>query len=83
MFAVFLLCVLRARYDPFARHQRAVQHIMRQCTTVRENKCCESMACGWCVAQTKKKKKDKSKKENKKTRKKKKRKKNKKKKLKT
>ena len=36
-----------------ARTRRwAVQHIMRQCTTMTENKCCASMACGWCVAQT-------------------------------
>ena len=27
---------------------------MRQCATMIENKCCASVACGWCVAQTKK-----------------------------
>ena len=32
--------------------RRAVQHIMRQCATMTESKCCASMACGWCVAQT-------------------------------
>ena len=52
MFAVFLLCVLRAKYDFLFDTKRAVQHITRQCTTMTENKCCASMACGWCVAQT-------------------------------
>ena len=27
-------------------------HILRQCTTMTENKCCANMACGWCVAPT-------------------------------
>ena len=52
MFAVFLLCVLRATFVHARTRRWAVRHIMQQCTTMTENKCCASMACGWCVAQT-------------------------------
>ena len=49
MFAVYLLCVLRPRYDPFARHSRAVQHIIRQCATRKtENNKCSAVAM-WMV----------------------------------
>ena len=41
---------------------------MRQCTTMTENKCCASMACGWCVTQTKKKKRKQEKKKKEKNR---------------
>ena len=52
MFAVFLLCPAR-NFRSRSNQTIGCAHIIRQCTTMTENnKCCASMACGWCVVQT-------------------------------
>ena len=53
MFAVYLLCVLCAKYNLFLDTEGLCN---TSCNSVRlwltENKCCANMACGWCVART-------------------------------
>ena len=52
LFAVYLLCVLCARYDLLLDTEGLCNTSCDSCATMTENKCCASMACGWCVAQT-------------------------------